>query len=78
MIIQAYLLLSAYYQHVLGDYPASIGTYEKVDWAGEMDTTGHEMGLSLMAQRVDWLRGMVVYGQSGGGILAGVHVNKTS
>ena len=28
-----------------------------------MDTTGHEMGLSLMAQRVDWLRGMVVFGQ---------------
>lgn len=60
---RAYLFLLAYYQHALGNHPASIETYGRVDWAGEMDTTGHEMGLSLTAQRVDWLRGMVLFGQ---------------
>jgi hypothetical protein len=61
--LQTYSLLLGYHHFALNDPVAAITTYEAVDWSAGMDTTGQEMGLSLTCQRVDWVRGMVIFGR---------------
>ena len=59
---RAYQLLLGFHLYLVNDQLGAIAVYDQVDWSAEMDTTGQDAGTSIMAQRLDWQRGRVVYG----------------